>query len=264
MWTILINVAYTALKSFVQWKQGTKLSDSEFLAFIEAHQASSSSLGEMADEVAESWDQIELPLQEGFYPVSSPEINLVIDHCERPAGYYAKLYSTMQVLDTHKSTLQWYKQVALKHKDLYTRSSKYVENSIKLSVPWQVIACLHAMEASFDPRKQILNGQSFLQKTTIVPKGKGPWPSFEASCVDAFREKHWQGVDFNNIESLLNAVERYNGVGYQKRCKASPYLWSFSNHGIGTGKFVEDGKYSSIAVSKQAGFACILKVLGYA
>lgn len=256
MLTLLINIAFSALKSFVQWKQGRNLSDSEFLAFIEAHQASASNLGSMADEV-DNWEgeQLELPLQEK---------RTAVTHCKRYPGYYAELYSTMEILPKYASTLDWYKQRALKQKDLYTRSANLVENTIKLKVPWQVIACLHAMEGSFDPAKQILNGEKWSRKTTLVPKGKGPWSSFETSCIDAFRESHWKGVDFTNVDSLLNAAERYNGIGYTKRCKASPYIWSFSNHGLGTGKYVADGKYDPNAISQQAGVACILKVLGYA
>jgi lysozyme family protein len=258
MWSVLINVTYTALKSFIQWQQGRNLSDAEFLAFIEAHQSRIANLGDIADEVAQAWEgeQQELPLQ-------GEDKAIKINHCKRLSGYYAELYKTMEILPKYASTLDWYKLRATKQKDLYTRTSAVVENSIKLKVPWQVIACLHAMEASFDPTRQILNGEKWSRKTTLVPKGKGPWSTFETSCIDAFRESHWKGVDFTNIESLLQSVEKYNGIGYIFRCKASPYIWSFSNHGLGTGKYIADGKYSSTAVSKQAGFACILKVLGY-
>jgi lysozyme family protein len=254
MWPTIFSLTYNVLKTVAQWQMKRNLSDSDFLNFIEAHQKQASALGDLADEAAESLEDIQTEI-----PLYLPKIN----HCSRPEGYYQTLYRTMEILPQYQDTVAWYKQVAMKQKSLYTRASAYVENLIKLKVPWQVIATIHAMEASFDPSRQLLNGEKWNKKTTIVPKGKGPWSSFEASCVDAFRESHWKGVDFTSIESLLRASERYNGIGYQKRCKASPYIWSFSNHGLGSGKYIADGKYSPTAVSKQAGVSVILKALGY-
>jgi lysozyme family protein len=256
MWPTIFSLTYNVLKTVAQWQMKRNLSDSDFLNFIEAHQKQASALGDLADEAAQALDDIQLELPLG-------NKGLKTNHCSRPLGYYQDLYLTMKILPQYQGTVDWYAQRALKQKSLYTRASAYVENLIKLKVPWQVIATIHAMEASFDPSRQLLNGEKWNKKTTIVPKDKGPWSSFEASCVDAFRESHWKGVDFTSIESLLRASERYNGIGYQKRCKASPYLWSFSNHGLGTGKYIADGKYSPTAVSKQAGVAVILKALGY-
>jgi lysozyme family protein len=62
------------------------------------------------------------------------------------------------------------------------------------------------------------------------------------------------------IISVLQHLERYNGLGYRNKGIYSPYLWSFTNHYI-EGKYIADGVWSATAVSKQVGCAAILKEL---
>ena len=68
--------------------------------------------------------------------------------------------------------------------------------------------------------------------------------------------------DWSNLDSMLQNIETYNGLGYQRYHKSvpSPYLWSGTT--IYTrGKYVSDKKWSSMAVSKQLGVAAMLKVM---
>ena len=137
---------------------------------------------------------------------------------------------------------------------------RYVKAEVMTGVPWYVIACIHNMECSQRFDRNQLNGQRLDRVTTWVPKGYGPWNSWEESCVDAFKIKKLPTIW--NLENTLYFLEAYNGTGYLRFHKDvnTPYLWSYTNH-YTRGKYVSDGKWSSTAVSKQVGCAAILKGL---
>ena len=168
---------------------------------------------------------------------------------------YKELYESMIILPEYKVKVDWYTTKALSQKH------EYIKVEELLTVPWEIVAALHSLESTFDLDKQILNGQKWDQETTWVPKGLGPWISFESSCVSAFN-RHKPPIKYT-IEEVSNFAERWNGGGYAKRNKLSPYLYSFSNLGLKTGKFVSDGRYSSTAISKQCGFLVLLKALDF-
>ena len=128
-------------------------------------------------------------------------------------------------------------------------------------VPWFVIACIHNLEAGQSFTKNMVNGQRLDRVTTWVPKGLGPWTSWESSCVDAFAIK--KQPKFWTLENTLYFLERYNGTGYLRFHSDvnSPYLWSYTDQ-YTKGKYVSDGKWSNSAVSKQMGAVAVIKTLG--
>jgi len=176
--------------------------------------------------------------------------------------YYKDLYDTMEILPKFIKDFDWYYQKAIKGENKYSEATRQIYYELKISIPWQVIAVIHSLEATFDFHKQILNGELYYRETKLVPKGLGPWPDWFASTIAAFKHEKWKDIDYKKVPDVLYHLEKYNGVGYAKRGKNSPYLWSFSNHGLGVGKYVSDGKYSATAVSKQCGAAVLLKSLG--
>jgi lysozyme family protein len=135
--------------------------------------------------------------------------------------------------------------------------SKYEAVEEQTGVPWLVVGILHLMESDCDFTKQILNGQVWNRRTTLVPKRLGPWDSWEESAIFALRE--WRKYNNWSVPNILKRLESWNGWGYKYRDKHSPYLWGKSNHGVSTGKFTSDGKYSSSAKTKQLGAAVVLK-----
>ena len=56
--------------------------------------------------------------------------------------------------------------------------------------------------------------------------------------------------------AALDRLERYNGLGYRRRGRPSPYLWSYSGH-YDKGKYVADGRFDPDAESKQCGGAAL-------
>ena len=170
---------------------------------------------------------------------------------------YEKLWATIIV--KHNDRLE----IIIKR--ILAKKSQYQAVELSSGVPWYVVACIHYMEASLDFKRQIHNGQRWDRKTTLVPKGKGPWRTWHESAVDAMKKLNEDmleelGEFFQwDIPSICYAFEDHNGWGYRNYHKQvkSPYLWSFSNH-YKSGKYVADGRWSGSAVSKQLGTMVII------
>ena len=141
--------------------------------------------------------------------------------------------------------------------------SRYEKVSKLTGVPWWFIGVTHYRESNLDFNTYLGNGQVLNKKTTIVPKGRGPFASWEDGAVDALvncapyaaRNKDW------SVGGSLAMLEQYNGLGYAGKGLPSPYIWSGTNQ-YTKGKYVSDGVFSATAVDKQLGCAGILKFLG--
>lgn len=136
-------------------------------------------------------------------------------------------------------------------------------------IPWWFIAVAHYREAGFDehgnPRwdTYLGNGQPLNKKTTIVPKGRGPFKTWADGAVDALvnappyaaKNTDW------SVGGALTKLEEYNGLGYFNKGKSSPYIWSGTDQYV-KGKYVADGAYNPNYIDKQLGCAGILKFMG--
>lgn len=180
---------------------------------------------------------------------------------------YIDLWKSCKVNDSSKSNIVKWVDKILENKRVYTLIG------MALDLPWYLVACIHSLESSLSFKTHLHNGDPLSSRTTHVPagrpKGGNPPYSWEFSAADALSEKingAWvddlNGIKNESIESILFALESYNGFGYKKYHPEvkSPYLWSKTNQ-YTKGKYVEDGKFDSNAVSSQIGAAAILKVL---
>ena len=142
---------------------------------------------------------------------------------------------------------------------------RYEAVSRDTGVPWDVIGVIHYRESSGDFKGVLHNGQKIIgtgKLTTIVPKGRGPFSTWEEAAVDALvnappyaaRNKDW------SIAGTLDLLERYNGLGYRNKGLPSPYLWAGTDQYV-KGKYVADGKYDPNHVDQQLGVAPILMKL---
>jgi len=148
--------------------------------------------------------------------------------------------------------------------DRLTNSKARYQAVEKLTgVPWWFIAVTHYRESNQNWNTYLGNGQTLNKKTTIVPKGRGPFKTWEDGAVDALvncspyaaKNKDW------SLANSLALLEKYNGLGYANKGVPSPYLWAGTNQ-YTKGKYVADGVYSPTAVDKQLGVAGILKFMG--
>ncbi|MEH2513961.1 lysozyme family protein [Nitrobacteraceae bacterium AZCC 1564] len=137
--------------------------------------------------------------------------------------------------------------------------ARYQAIEAKTGVPWFFIAVVHQRESSQDWSRSLAQGDPWNKKSTHVPKGRGPFASFEDAAVDALtncapyaaRNTDW------SIGGLLTLLEQYNGLGYFNRGLPSPYVWSGTDQYI-KGKYVADGKFDPNVVDKQLGCAGLI------
>jgi lysozyme family protein/peptidoglycan hydrolase-like protein with peptidoglycan-binding domain len=135
-------------------------------------------------------------------------------------------------------------------------------------VPWYFIGLCHYRESNLRLDTYLGNGQPLSQRTTIVPKGRGPFlgpKAFVDGAVDALKLEHFAGATDWGPARTLYRLEGFNGYGYHRFGVNSPYLYSGSTvYGpteAKAGKFVRDGVFDPNTVDPQLGVAVILKAL---
>lgn len=171
---------------------------------------------------------------------------------------YGNLYARATIRPEHLASAR---RIAAK---LTANKARYDSIAVSIGCPWWFVAVLHQMESDADFNTYLGNGQRLDRVTTMVPRGRGPFKTFEAGALDALREMKMDQVPEWSIERVLFEIERFNGFGYISRGINSPYLWSFTSL-YSKGKFLEKpgakSWFDPNAVSTQCGAAAILKCL---
>lgn len=172
---------------------------------------------------------------------------------------YAALFDSARVREDREDTARWHLAMLRQSRPRYERVAA------RTGVPWYFIGATHGLEASFNFRGHLHNGDYPLTaRTRQVPAGRPtvwlPPSDWESSAVDAMRHMGFAGQGDWTLTRTLYRFEAYNGFGYRGRGVPTPYLWSFSNH-YERGKFVADGRWSAAARSQQCGAAVMLKLL---
>jgi len=152
--------------------------------------------------------------------------------------------------------------------DLRALKSTYDEVSAATTVPWFIVGLIHNLEASFNMKAHLHNGDLLSARTVQVPNGRpkngSPPFSWTESAIDALTMHGMQniGKDGWSIERISFELERYNGFGYRRNHPTvkSPYLWSCTNQ-YTSGKYVGDHRFDMTAVSAQVGAMAVLKQL---
>ncbi|WP_309751528.1 hypothetical protein [Novosphingobium sp.] len=178
------------------------------------------------------------------------------------AGEYSAWFAAAEIRPEHRDSADWHLTMMRQSRPRYAALGKQV------GVPWQFLAAIHGLEASFNFRAHLHNGDYPLgQRTRQVPAGRPrawlPPSSWEASALDALRLMGFAGQDDWSLPRMLYRLEAYNGFGYRHARRASPYLWSFSTL-YTRGKFIADGRFDPAVRSRQCGAAVMLKVLDLA
>lgn len=163
---------------------------------------------------------------------------------------YLRNWNRAKINDSDKGKVARGLDIVRPHIEKYNEVASHIDCNI------HALICSHYREAGCDFDRQILNGQAWDMKTTIVPKGEGPFESFEVSCKRGFDIKPKMEHE-NNIIDILHFLERWNGWGYRRRGVWSPYLWSYTNLYV-KGYYTSDGKFSMNAVNRQLGCASLL------
>jgi len=149
--------------------------------------------------------------------------------------------------------------------NIKNKRSRYEAVSEATGVPWDVIAVIHYRESSCSFAGVLHNGEKIIgtgRKTTLVPKGRGPFSRWEDAAIDALMNcAPYAGKNTDwSLSNTLDLLEAYNGLGYRKKGLPSPYLWAGTDQ-YTSGKYVADGKFDPNVVDKQLGAAAILMSL---
>lgn len=174
-------------------------------------------------------------------------------------GEYAALFASARLRPQHGESASWHLAMMRQSRPRYERVSQ------RSGVPWFVIAAIHGLEASFNFRAHFHNGDYPLSsRTRQVPAGRPqvwlPPSDWEASAFDALRLLGFAGASDWSLPRTLYRLEAYNGFGYRRLGRVSPYLWCFSSL-YERGKFVSDGRFDPRARSQQCGAAVMMKLL---
>jgi len=163
-------------------------------------------------------------------------------------------------------------QYAIDHIDVY--QAIYLETSVH----WVLTACTHRRESDDQDKhgnplftSYLGNGQPLWIKTTIEPKGRGPFcakmatdkemtEAFINGAKDAYAIDRLDRVKDWRLEKMLFYSEVFNGTGYHERGLPSAYIWGGTNIQQ-RGKFISDHKFDSRYWDKQLGVAPIMKMI---
>ena len=142
---------------------------------------------------------------------------------------------------------------------LVAAKARYQTIEGETTVPWFIIAVIHEREASQSWTANLAQGDPWNSVSIHVPKGQGPFVSWEAAAVNALMKSppyagHWGDW---SIGGALTLLESYNGLGYAMRGVPSPYVWASTDQ-YHSGKYIADGHYDPNAVDHQLGCAALL------
>lgn len=171
------------------------------------------------------------------------------------------LWDNCIVDEKAKGKINWAIDQYLENIDKY----KFIED--QTGVPKWFVAGIHMRESGFNFDGCLHNGDPWHLKTKNVPKGRGPWESWEEAAVDALAYDKVTKETTNTIVKCLDRALKYNGLGYRSRTgdrgviEYSPYVCAYTNWHDETSKFVSDGRYDKNAPEKQLGIMAFWKAL---
>jgi lysozyme family protein len=167
---------------------------------------------------------------------------------------YAQQWDAMAIKSARAHEFEVLARFAIEHRQTYESISSAT------GVPWAMIAALHRRESDADFTTYLGNGEPLNRVTRLVPKGRGPFPTFEAGAIDALKLDGLASVPDWRLEKILYFCEIFNGTGYNNRGLPSPYLWGGTNIQK-PGKYVADGKWNGRAWDTQPGCAPIIATI---
>lgn len=179
------------------------------------------------------------------------------------APEYEKLLASAKVQPSRRAEVNGVCRRLLKDKAVYCIIAE------KTSVPAAFIMALNEREDSGRLDRYLGNGQPLNRKTTLVPKGRGPFiaqppQNFIDGALDAL---HLDGLDAAGAKHggwtwplMAYEAELWNGFGYRARGIPSPYVFGATTVQR-AGKFVADHVYSSSTMDPQLGVIAIVEGL---
>lgn len=144
----------------------------------------------------------------------------------------------------------------------FVNEGKYTDVSAQLGIPQIFIATSFEREASSNFRLSPAQGDDWSRVSVHVPRGRGPFPSWMAAAVDAYK---LDGLDKIGIAGwtwtrFCYEGELFNGFGYRAHGVHTPYDWAGSND-YATGKYVSDGVFDMGHADTQLGIVPVARAM---
>lgn len=169
---------------------------------------------------------------------------------------YAGLLTRVQI--TKQAAATSAAKRLLRDKDAYVG----VESATGVPAVW--LMATNERESTGRLTTYLGNGQSLKMRTTIVPKGRGPFlgpNAWRDGAIDALQLNGTADVAVWDWPRMCFEWEAYNGFGYRDHhAIRTPYLWGGTNLQQ-KGKYTSDGKYSSTTTDPQLGTVAIAKAI---
>lgn len=147
-------------------------------------------------------------------------------------------------------------------KSLNAAKNRYTVIQNFTGVPWFIVAVIHERESSQNWKGSLAQGDPWDKVSIHVPRGRGPFKSWEAAAIDALMNCAPYAAHNHDwsVGGSLTLLEEYNGLGYAARDIPSPYVWAGTNQ-YHSGKFIRDRVFDANEVDVQMGCAGILKTM---
>jgi len=107
------------------------------------------------------------------------------------------------------------------------------------------------------------NGDPLNKPTEHVPRGRGPFQTWEEGVIDALHLDHITETVAWSWEMACYEWERWNGMGPRNHGRPSGYLWSGTDIYQG-GKYVADGIWSPRTFDHELGTIILAKAIAAA
>lgn len=173
---------------------------------------------------------------------------------------YTEQIARAVILPSRKAEVEDTASRLLRHYD----RGDYGTVAEKTGIPIPFIMASFEREASSDFTRSPAQGDRWDRVSRNVPAGRGPFPNWEASALDAYHLDRLDGVGASNwsLERECFEGELFNGFGYRDYHKmASPYV--FGGTTVQTlGKYKSDGKFDAFTMDTQLGILPIIETIG--
>ena len=141
--------------------------------------------------------------------------------------------------------------------------ARYEAVADKTGVPAKLIAAIHWREGSGNFNTYLHQGDPLGKPAVHEPKNIPIFYKWEDAAVhalnmkDGIRKDLGMSKETTDLAAMATYAEYYNGLGYNNRGVASPYVYSGTDQ-YKRGKYVSDGHYSATTKDEQVGVLALM------
>jgi lysozyme family protein len=108
-------------------------------------------------------------------------------------------------------------ELTIRCQQLLNYKARYAQVSQQTGVPVLWLMPINERESSTNFHTYLGNGDALSRPTRDVPRGRGPFQTWEAGAIDSLRYDHIAGTKDWSPEFMCYEDEVWNGFGYRDR-----------------------------------------------